>query len=113
MGQGRYAQAEETDNMLLCLSNACRRQLIQYLVEEETPVKIETAAQRIKRWEERTTRTDDKPSQQDMMKSLWHHHLPKLADADIIALDTDKKTIQEGDRFTVAHSCLEEISRLR
>lgn len=110
MGQGRYAQARETDDVFTCLSDARRRHLIQYLGEEETPVSIETVAQQIKKWEKRT---EDTPSQQAILSSLWHHHLPKLAEADIVALDTDKKIVQEGNRFTMAHSYLEQISHLR
>ncbi|WP_420871434.1 DUF7344 domain-containing protein [Halomicrobium salinisoli] len=111
MKHARYSQSEEADDVFLCLSDARRRRLIQYLGEAETPVEIETAAHRLQKSGRGTSRTDDESSRQEIVLSLWHHHLPKLANADIVTLDTDKKTIQKGDRFTMAHSYLEGMSR--
>lgn len=79
------------------LRNRRRRYTLYCLKTSETPMAVADLADEIVRWE-----TDaSPPAVQDVREqvyiSLYHCHLPKLAEADLVSFDSDRKLVDLRD----------------
>lgn len=84
-----------TDEVLDLLSNARRRFVIQYLVDEEGSVDLTELAAQTAAWENGVPPnaiTDD--GRRRTYISLYQTHLPRLEDADVVSYDEDQRTVE-------------------
>lgn len=107
--QQKPKPTDDLDALFACLSDSRRRRLIRILAKETTPVEFERAVQQIRERKKNTFDEDGDASQQEIPISLVHKHLPKMAEAGIVAVDFQSETLQEGPRFTTALSHLERV----
>lgn len=96
----------QIDTLFTCLSDPHRRLIIRTLSDDSTPIALETLSQRIV--EHRTAISEEEP--QEIAIDLYHRHLPKLEEADLVDVDSEFNAIQEGDRFERAESLLDEVA---
>lgn len=84
-------RASRIDEFFDLLSNKHRRETIHVLVRRDEPISVERLAERL------ATREWNDPSHDDVRKihiSLQHAHLPKLADAEVVAYDSDTQRVE-------------------
>jgi hypothetical protein len=95
--------AESTEvetNTFRTLADPIRRYVLNYLDEQETPVSFDRLATRVAAWH-----TDSDPEAIDdatpteIRTTLYHVHLPKLAEADYIEWNADSHMIRRGPNF--------------
>lgn len=95
---------ERTDDFRV-LRNRRRRYVLHCLKTSKTPMALADLADELVRWE-----TDDSPSAvQDLREkvytSLYHCHLPKLANKGLIDFDTDQNLVsfrEDADDFLLS-----------
>lgn len=93
--------------LFACLADSRRRTLIRILNERKTPMRLETATQQIKDREGGLFDEGRRDTQQEIAIGLVHNHLPKLTEADIVTVNLETDTIDEGSNFDTALSHLE------
>lgn len=85
------SQAISTETILQLLANPHRREILRHLNDQNGPTDVEELT--------RTISADggtDVPSNQDERRpqiDLYHTHLPKLADADLLEYDRESGTV--------------------
>jgi hypothetical protein len=94
------------DDLFKCLASHRRRLLIEYLARTGGPVAIEDVVEYVSRETGGPAETPDRGRQMKVDVALSHVHLPKLVDADVVAVDRETGTVERGERFTVAASLL-------
>ncbi|WP_436928130.1 DUF7344 domain-containing protein [Halosimplex amylolyticum] len=98
---------ERVTNTFRTLADPIRRYVLGYLAEQETQVRFDPLTARVAAWH-----TDSDPNAVDdatfteMRTTLYHVHLPKLAEAGYIAWDRDTNTIRRGPNFDEIGSLL-------
>lgn len=85
----------ESDIFVL-LAKRHRRQLLEILRESDTPLQTAELADRIADRDLETPTADDRAS---VRVALYHHHLPRLEDADVVVYDETEETIRPGVNF--------------
>jgi hypothetical protein len=96
------AQTDESDTLSQnrifdLLSNARRRFVLHYLSQQDGPVELRELADEVARWE---TGSDSltRKERKRVYVSLYQTHIPRLADAGVIAYDTETGQVQLVDR---------------
>lgn len=97
----------DLDTLFACLADSRRRTIIRILAEETTPMPLEPVTKQIRERECGPFSTDGRDAQQEIAISLVHRHLPKMVDAEIVEVNFETDTIEEGCRFMAAVSHLE------
>ncbi|GAA0235883.1 hypothetical protein ACFFQF_21260 [Haladaptatus pallidirubidus] len=74
-----------------------RRRYLVYTLAEATEWSLDDLATKLAAWETDTPATDIATlTRQEMYTSLYHTHVPKLVDLDVIEFDADTETITPG-----------------
>lgn len=84
------------------LTHPYRRYALYYLTNESAEVGIETLAATIATWDGEQTGTDQSTTHTDIRTALRHIHIPKLAEAGIITVDTTTNRIELRDAAGVS-----------
>lgn len=95
-------QDNETLNaMYEILTEQRRRHAIECLLEHDTPLTLPDLADEIA-VKENGTPISEVPAEEvkDVYLSLYHTHVPKLADANVIRYDQDNDTVAPLDRLS-------------
>jgi hypothetical protein len=87
------ADALPDDELFRVLADRRRRYVLHSLETAEMPMALADLADELVRWE-----TDEEPTavqdeRERMYVSLYHHHLPKLAEQNLVALDLNRKLV--------------------
>lgn len=84
------------DEVYSALSNERRRQILSVLIREPLPIETETLARQVTVQEAcDNSKMVTEESIQQVHVSLHHHHLPKLADLDLISYDPETNTVED------------------
>lgn len=103
------SKRKDLDSIFSCLADSRRRDLVRCLAEETTPMELETAARQIRRREKNAFEAENVASDREIRISLVHSHLPMMAEAEIVTVDSQSETIREGPRFAATLSHLESV----
>jgi len=87
--QEATAHLPETERHRL-LANDRRRHLLDILEGVDATVRVRRLAERIG---EREAAVDERVDVESVLLTLHHVHLPKLADADVVAYDPEDRTV--------------------
>lgn len=111
MGKLKQSQSkrEDLDSIFGCLADSRRRELVRSLAEGPTPMGFETAARQIREREKNEFEAENASSDREIRISLVHRHLPMMAEAEIVTVDSQSETIREGPRFAATASHLESV----
>lgn len=93
----RIALGAETalDEVYGALADERRRQVVSTLTHESVPIDVETLARRVTVREAcADTAMVTEERIREVCLSLYHHHLPKLADVGLIEYDTEEKVVE-------------------
>lgn len=93
----------ESDIFVL-LAKRRRRQLLEILRESDTPLTTVELANRIADRDLETPAAEDRTA---VRVVLYHHHLPRLDDADVVVYDEDEETVRPGVNFDTVVDVLE------
>lgn len=84
----------EEPEQLGLLAHARRRELLQLLNEIETPVELDDLTRELVVQEEEAPVSEiDREQLRKCKITLYHHHIPKLDDADVVEFDADRRTV--------------------
>ena len=76
------------------LANQRRRYVLRCLQKFEDRMALTDVADEIARWENETNHTDTSEEEVERVAtSLYHVHIPKLADADIVEYDQEQNVV--------------------
>ena len=95
--------------MFVLLSKRRRRQIILILHDASTPLTAIEVAKRI------AGRESEEPSKEDVRNihiMLYHNHLPRLEDADVVDYDEKEGTVRPGQNFGIPHRFLENVREM-
>lgn len=81
-----------TDELFHVLADRRRRYVLHCLEEFETPMALTDIANELVRWETNSSPTIVERERAHI--SLYHNHLPKLADLGLVSFDSDHKTAE-------------------
>jgi len=99
--------ATDRSEMSACLEHPRRRSVVDYLAEESPPAQLEEVTRYVATRESGpATDEDAEKTLQRVAISLYHIHLPKMDDADIVAFEEDAHAIERGPCFRDAESRL-------
>lgn len=104
----------ELDNALSLLTHRYRRYVLRYLVENDVPTTVTELAAYI-----RDQEGDEEGSERSSMDEadvttvLFHKHLPKFAQADLIAFDSAAQQVVDVSVGEDLQSLLESIESAR
>ena len=103
-----FPEILELDNVFEALSHPRRRYLLYTLLEDDE-WSLWEIAEKIASWESEPQ--DPPPSADpitDVYISLYHNHIPKLVDADIIAFSETDETLTPGSNATQVLTVLQQ-----
>jgi DNA-binding transcriptional ArsR family regulator len=80
-----------TDDLFDVLSNPRRRYILSHLQASKTPMALADLTDAVVRWETGEEPTAVQAVREQVYISLYHWHLPKLADAGLISFNRDRK----------------------
>ncbi|WP_266074925.1 DUF7344 domain-containing protein [Haladaptatus caseinilyticus] len=90
------------------LGSQHRRFVLSNLSNESTPIPIDDLAYRLAAWEAGTTVADVSTEiAEDIEILLYHVHLPKMADSDLVTYDSGDGVVSPGNGIESATDCLE------
>jgi len=75
-----------------CLARARRRCILRCLNDAEKPLALADLAAEVANRESQRSDVDPE-TVKDVYLSLYHVHIPKLADADLVQYDKDRRTV--------------------
>ena len=81
------------DRVFTILTNRRRRYVLHSLKTSKTPMALADLTDELVRRETDRSPTAVQETRKQVYVQLYHRHLPKLADADLISFDTDRKLI--------------------
>lgn len=98
------------------LTHPFRRYVLYYLTAESERVDIDALAAALANWDGGPSPVAERTHSDDVEVALRHIHLPKLADAGVVAFDEDTGTIElvetnGHDQFIAEAARLEEYAR--
>jgi hypothetical protein len=79
------------DKIYDALADRRRRYVLSCLKTSRTPIALSDVADTIVRWETDTEPTEVQEKREQIYASLYHWHLPKLADANLVSFDVVEK----------------------
>lgn len=100
------SELTETDVFVL-LSKRRRRLALRILQKHTTPLTVRELTERIGK------REYEDPSANNLQTiylSLYHNHLPKLNQADVVEYDRAEETVRPSLNFDILMSMLDEVS---
>ena len=99
--------------ILGALTHWRRRYILYHLHDCPGPVEADELARQVLAWETNTTvgNITDKECER-VVTDLYHNHLPKLADADVIEYDQRTLTAQLVDHAELPTTVLESIKQI-
>lgn len=93
------------DKLFSVLANRRRRYALYCLKTSTTPMTMADVADALVRWETDTSPPAVQETRERVYISLYHCHLPKLADADLISFDSDQKLVdlrEDGEKLPLS-----------
>jgi hypothetical protein len=85
-----------------------RRRYLVYTLSEETEWSLDDLATKLAAWETDTSEENIATlTRQELYTSLYHSHIPKLVDLDVIEFDADTETITPGPHAVQVLTVLE------
>lgn len=96
-GAGAFADAKppvSTDELFDVLARERRRHVLRCLLERAEPVALGELASAVARREAETA--DEAPPLDRVRMSLYHTHLPRLADAGAVKYDAEREVVAPG-----------------
>ena len=85
-----------------------RRRYLVYTLAEETEWSLDDLAIKLAAWETDTVEANIATlTRQEMYTSLYHSHVPKLVDLDVIEFDDDAETVTPGPHAVQVLAALE------
>ena len=87
---------ERVSELLDVLANRRRRYAVHYLHTFETPMAVADVTDEIVRLEMDTEPTTVPEVRKEVYADLYHKHLPKLAEAEIVTFDTEENLVDFG-----------------
>lgn len=89
------------------LSDQRRRRVVGHLQEVSVPVALADLAKQIAERESATTTAAaaDQDRRTAVHRSLYHHHIPKLAEFGVVVHDRERGTVEPGANF----ECVAEL----
>ncbi len=96
----------EADQLFECLASYRRRFVLQFLAEESNPATVDELTTALFRWEA----DSDDPSDalfENIQISLFHHHLPKLAEAGLVIVAGEQVSLVNWSVLSVIESMAE------
>lgn len=110
----RPPEPPTTDRLVDTLANAHRRHVVRYLSERRTTVSLERLIDGVAAADAGVgidaIGGDDREAARI---ALYHAHLPKLVDDEVVRFDRDEKTVEPGPQLAVVAACLDAIERTR
>ena len=106
MVQEMSREPAESDVFVL-LAKRRRRLALRVLQESSTPLTAMELARRIGDREDGSSSATDVTA---IYLSLYHNHLPRLAEADVVSYDVDEGTVYPGLNFDALVRVLEGVS---
>ncbi|MFD1589105.1 hypothetical protein ACFR9U_19160 [Halorientalis brevis] len=99
--ESETAQSLRREDAFEVLSNARRRHVIHYLLQQEDRVTLRDLSEQIAAWENDVEPVDVSSKQRKRVyTALRQSHLPKLDDKEIVHFDADRGTVQPTDRLS-------------
>ena len=97
------ALVSRTDTVVAALANHRRRAILTYLQQSQSgTATVEELASFIAEHKNERSRTPLDTDRQNIMMSLHHTHLPKLADANLITYEPDRGRVSDQSDGWVA-----------
>lgn len=92
--------------VFLLLARRRRRLLIEIVQESTTPITVAELAKRIGNREYENPASEE---YQSVHLSLYHNHLPQLADADVVEYNQSTGTVSPGINFDTLYRLLKTV----
>lgn len=109
-GSPETADVLPLDTSLELLANERRRYVIASLQEAPAPIAGADLAKRIADRESRPPSQSVEDHREIVHASLYHCHLPKLADADVVSHDRDRNSVEPAANFESVSALWNDIS---
>lgn len=99
------------DELFGVLSHPHRRFTLQYLQTTDALLPVTELATELEAWEGQRTAPDNLVSDENGIEiSLVHHHLPKMAEAELVRYDATQRTVTLADRTDEVRTHLPPIA---
>lgn len=98
------------DDVYPALATRRRRYLLYCLHVYANPVTLADAAERITRWERDDPADELLDARLQVYMSLYHDHVPELADAGLVAYSQEEDMVELTDRATRIREALERTA---
>lgn len=85
------------DEWLSVLVDHRRRSVLRCLKRSRTPMALAELADEVARWETGEEPTAIRAERERIYVSLYHRHLPKLAEANLVSVDLDRERVSPRD----------------
>ena len=90
----QVSDAQSLDTVFALLRDQHRRYLVSFLADRDSPVSLTELATAVAAWENDAERDEVPPDRTEAIRAELHHnHLPKLADAGLVAYDAETRTV--------------------
>lgn len=112
-GPGAYSDGLSHDSVFTLLSHHRRRTVLNLLLVQDRALTLRDLRNEIVEREHDTkiTELDDEEVKQTLV-SLYHVHIPKLAEADIVTYDQDRKIVEPTEKLEQMESFLSCVSEV-
>ena len=99
----------DTNTRYKLMADARRRAIVSVLDADGPPVSLADLARQVAAHETEGTMDGEceSPPLQRVHLSLYHVHVPKLADAGVVSFDTDYNTVTAGPHFDAVRSLVD------
>lgn len=95
--------------IFVLLAERRRRLIIEILQESTTPITIAELAKRIGKREYENPTSE---ANQSIYLTLYHNHLPRLAEADVVEYNQKKGTVHPGINFDTLFRMIERAEEM-
>lgn len=105
----RNTDALTVDEILELLSVRRRRYLLAALSNVATPASLPRLADEMTEWEHGVPAEERKQERQQIYMSLYHTHVPKLEDADVVSYTQADDTVEWDENAQIVRPYLEKV----